>query len=445
MSRHSSIIAAAIAAILLGDGQFVLAADPPSQKPLEWHVLLIIKAQGDIKTDWMPNVKYQMTSQEIEAAEVAFSKTTPEMVRKLSNGRLVWKPTVVVSKEPLAKVEGDAKGTSIGPGCVADELKTLAPRGKYDGVFVVWKDHDPATKRSLKGGFGWTVTAADAYEGAGFSCVNQCVAPKEFAVGEVFLHEWLHQLEAYYITKGVRLPRGGLHGNDNYGFKQDKDGGWKSWYRAFINAELPEDDGKRSGLGEMAWRWGTMRDEVNLYLPSFITPERKRANLLTNPSFEEGDKGWSYRSLAENKAGFAITNDQTKLDKAAAVLRSEKMNDLVLGQKVRVNPKSRYLLTGWVRTNQVHLENKERKDGAFQSGALLSVEGVKRNASKVVVGTRDWSYVAHVFITGDVQEVEIGLRLGNNASKAIGTAWFDDLVLLEIALSPLPKDITPKK
>ncbi len=444
MHRALQIVAVATA-MLVGTGQHSVMADPPAQTPLEWHVLLIIKASGDIKTDWMPNVKYQMTAKEIEAAEVGFSKTTPEMVRKLSNGRLVWKPTIVVSNVPLTKVEGNAKGTSIGPSCLADELKTLVPRGKYDGVFVLWKDRDDTTKSSLKGGFGWTVVAADAYEGAGFSCVNLCVPIKDLAVGEVFLHEWLHQLEAYYLAKGVGLPKGGLHGNGNYGFKEDKDGGWKSWYRAFLNRELPEDNGRRSGLGETAWRWGTMRDEVNLYLPSFVTPERKRANLLINPSFEEGDKGWLYKSASENKTGFAITGDQTKLGKAAAVLRSETMNDLVLAQKVRVNPKSRYLLTGWVRTDRVHLKNKERKDGAFQSGALVSVEGVKRNASKVVVGTNDWSYISHVFITGDIQEVEIDLRLGNNASKAIGMAWFDDLALLEIALPPLPREPNPKK
>jgi catechol 2,3-dioxygenase-like lactoylglutathione lyase family enzyme len=79
-------IVAIATALLVGTGQHPVAAEAPAQTPLEWHVLLIIKAAGDIKTSWMPDVKYQLTPEEIEAAEVGFSRTTPELVRKLSNG-----------------------------------------------------------------------------------------------------------------------------------------------------------------------------------------------------------------------------------------------------------------------------------------------------------------------------------------------------------------------
>jgi hypothetical protein len=47
------------------------------------------------------------------------------------------------------------------------------------------------------------------------------------------------------------------------------------------------------------------------------------------------------------------------------------------------------------------------------------------------VGTNDWTYVTLVFDSGDRKEVELGTRLGHNYSTATGTAWFDDLVLLE--------------
>jgi hypothetical protein len=112
----------------------VIAADPKAKRPLEFHVLLIIKAKGDIETKWMPNVKYQMSQDHIRAATHGFSKFTPELVKTLSNGRIVWKPTVVVSEEPLTKVGGDAKGTSIDPSNVEVDLKKHVTPGQYDGI-----------------------------------------------------------------------------------------------------------------------------------------------------------------------------------------------------------------------------------------------------------------------------------------------------------------------
>lgn len=417
-----------------GGSACTAGADEP--KPLEWRLLLIVKAKGDIRADGFPDVKYEMSKADIEAVKTAFTEFTPAFVKSLSRGRVVWTADAVVSATPLTKVAKLGDGNWVSPDCVRDDFDKYVPPGKYDGVIVYWKGTDDSTKRSLKGGFGWTHGAGDGHGGVGYSCVNFVPARdlgRESEWTEVFLHEWLHQVEAFYGARGVKLPRGGLHGNENYGFKHK--GGWKHWYEGFINADLTEKDGSKVGLGEAAWRHGTFRDEQAIRLPEYITAECRRANLLVNGSFENGDKSWTLRSWRSNRDALSIDPAKGKSGKASVLLRSSTADDAMLWQKVAVKPKTRYLCCGWVRTEDVAVAEK-----GGSMGANLSVWG-GYEASKSLVGTKDWTYQALVFGSGDRTEVEVGGRLGHHGSTATGAAWFDDLVLIEI---PEPGTTTRK-
>ncbi len=415
---------------LCGSG---LAVDPPDSKPLEWHVLLIVKASGEMKTKDFPDVTYEMPRADIAAVRTAFAEYTPAFVKALSNGRIVWKPTVVVSTSPLKMVSKLGDGNWVGPECVAKDIEEHAPLGKFDGVFVYWKDTDDKTKRGLKGGFGWSIGPTEGANGCGYSCVNFVPARdlgRESEWTEVFLHEWLHQLEAFYGGRGVKLPRGGLHGDSNYGFKHKN--GWKHWYEAFINAELKEADGIRVGLGEAAWRHGTIRNDLAYRLPKFVTPEKRRTNLMADGSFEDGGKAWSPRSWRGNQSVATIVADEQKSGKAAALLRSAIADDAMFLQKVKVKPKTRYLLSGWIRTEKVVVAEK-----GGTMGANLSVSG-GFEASLPLTGTKGWTYRTLVFNSGARTELEVGARLGHHGSTASGSAWFDDLILIELPEPPAP-------
>jgi hypothetical protein len=402
-------------------------AQADEHRPLEFRLLLIVKAKGDIRKEGFPDVRYKMSKADIAAAKRAFAEFTPEFVKNLSRGRISWSTDVVVSATPLTKVAKLGDGTWVSPECVQDDFDTYVPPGKYDGVIVYWKGTDDTTKRSLKGGFGWTHGAGDGHNGVGYSCVNFVPARdlgRASEWTEVFLHEWLHQVEAFYGARGIRLPRGGLHGNDNYGFKHQ--GGWKHWYKAFINAELTEKDGTKVGLGEAAWRLGTFRDEQVIRLPEYITAERRKSNLLLNGSFEDGLKHWSLRSWRGNQNALSIDEKKSKSGTSSARVQSSTADDAMLWQKVKVKPKTRYLLCGWSRTDGVAVTEKS---GSI--GASLSVWG-GYEASKSLIGTKDWTYQAVVFGSGERTEVEVGARLGHHGSTAKGVAWFDDLVLVEV-------------
>lgn len=46
--------------------------------------------------------------------------------------------------------------------------------------------------------------------------------------------------------------------------------------------------------------------------------------------------------------------------------------------------------------------------------------------------------VPDLFRSGDLTEVDISRRLGGNGSVVTGSAWFDDLVLIELPELPPP-------
>lgn len=412
--------------LALGTSGSVAADEIDPLKPVEWRVLLIIKAQGAVHVEGFPDLKYQMSSEDVAAAEKAFAEFTPEFVKTLSHGRLSWNPDVVVSPRPLTKVAKMGEGTWVDPASVADDIAEYAPLGKYDGVFVYWKGFDEKSQADLKGGFGWSIGPNDGANGGGYSCVNFVRLSdfgRESEWTEVFLHEWLHQLEAFYGGQGVKLPRGGLHGNDNYGFKHQ--GGWKHWYDAFITADLKEPDGTVVGLGEDAWRRGTIRDEVSIRTSDYLTPERLANNLLKNGSWEQGTKGWSSRSWKGKPKAFSTVKNVHHSGTASTLLKSDEPDDMQAWQKVSVKPHTRYLLGGWVRTEKVEVQQ------GGGNGATLSIWG-GFEATRSVVGTQDWTYASLVFNSGDRSELELGPRLGHHSSIASGKAWFDDLVLIEL-------------
>ena len=46
--------------------------------------------------------------------------------------------------------------------------------------------------------------------------------------------------------------------------------------------------------------------------------------------------------------------------------------------------------------------------------------------------TDDWTYYAVVVPSGNRTTMEVGFRLGLNSGTVSGTAWFDDLCLIEL-------------
>ncbi|HTN04002.1 MAG TPA: hypothetical protein VL132_19085, partial [Planctomycetaceae bacterium] len=247
---------------VLGPWLSACAAPPDDRKPLEWRVLLVIKPETRVTVPDDLGIPFQAT------------------VSPMGNNTF-W----------------------LSPADVKEDIQQYAPLGKYDGVLFYWKAVNDDGK-GLNVGFGWSIGPNEGANLAGFSSVHYAPTGswgKDSEVTEVFLHEWEHQIEAFYSGKGIKLPKGGLHVDASYGYKHHPTRFWKPWYRDFLTGNVLESDGSRTGLGEKAWALGTIREDQLVYLPEYLTPERRRRNLLKDPSFEStGQSPWTAGSWRNN-------------------------------------------------------------------------------------------------------------------------------------------------
>ena len=145
-------------------------------------------------------------------------------------------------------------------------------------------------------------------------------------------------------------------------------------------------------------------------------------NLIENPSFEKAvnnkPAGWktqTYRGQGEFKY---VESGRT--GKRAVMLSSERGGDIGWLMSVPVKPRSKYKLSGWIKT-----ENLEAGSG---KGAMLNLHNIQPSQTRAVTGTKDWTRVEVVFDTGERAAAEINCLLGGwGLSK--GKAWYDDVQL----------------
>lgn len=153
-------------------------------------------------------------------------------------------------------------------------------------------------------------------------------------------------------------------------------------------------------------------------------PTVVKTNLLTNPSFENGMEGWSF--AAHDKHGTVAVDTVEKHDgKNSIRIDNPAGDDSFLQQTVTVKPKTRYRLTGYLKTKDVVVKS---------TGASISLAG-GFDRTEAFSGKQNWKKVSFEFDTGGMDTIKIGPRLGHYSSMAMGTAWFDDLQLIELGPS----------
>lgn len=150
--------------------------------------------------------------------------------------------------------------------------------------------------------------------------------------------------------------------------------------------------------------------------------QQGRPNVLNNPSFEEAQTSWTFSSWSKTGA-VAIDTEVKREGKASVRIENLKGgDDSFLRQTVTVKPKTRYRLTGYIMTKGVEVKG---------TGATLSLAGGFEKTESIT-GDQRWKKVTLEFVTGPLDTIEIGPRLGHNSSMAIGVAWFDELELVEL-------------
>lgn len=162
-------------------------------------------------------------------------------------------------------------------------------------------------------------------------------------------------------------------------------------------------------------------------------------NALLNPSFEDGEfspdgtpDDWS-TSAYDPSAQFFWSDSVAFKGNLSAGISAPTPNDASWIQTITLDPVTNYLLSGWIRTEDVaHNEGVD-------AGANLNLFG-SFNRTEGVFGTSDWTYVSMPFSSGDSGEQTISARVGFFAGTTTGTAWFDDLQVTPIyAQDPHPR------
>lgn len=106
-------------------------------------------------------------------------------------------------------------------------------------------------------------------------------------------------------------------------------------------------------------------------------------------------------------------------------IENKTSNDAMFFKKISVIKNTPYKVTCMIKTDNVVSESNNPL-----AGAQICLNGTEEH-SRVVHGDTDWTKVEFYFNSKNNDTVEVGFRLGGNAEKASGTAWFSDLTIEE--------------
>jgi hypothetical protein len=183
------------------------------------------------------------------------------------------------------------------------------------------------------------------------------------------------------------------------------------------NESCPETDQRGIARPQDGDGDGEARCDIGAYEYDLPPPD----NLLVNGSFE-------YDSDGDNNPDDWIISEPVERDSTESVdgQYSAKIDSTVVinninRQYVDLKPNTTYTLSAWIKTENVTWEGAQvypyDYDGVIDASKWIRVEG-----------TTDWTSYSMQFSTGaDPSKARINFRL----KHATGTAWFDDINLVE--------------
>ena len=156
-------------------------------------------------------------------------------------------------------------------------------------------------------------------------------------------------------------------------------------------------------------------------------PTTCSAQLLKNGGFElpvetpsAGPLNWSTNQWLPI-AQFSRDDGNAHSGASSVRITAATVNDAWFLQELTIEPDTYYMLTGWIKTENV-------SSGA---GANLSLIGTWTH-TEGLSGTNGWTHVSLWFNSGSSTQIIIGARLGYWGGPSAGSAWFDDLSLTPI-------------
>jgi hypothetical protein len=229
-----------------------------------WRVLYLAYRSIDVSyidhDGTLKHLTHTLPDAEIEKATWAFQHF-PDLVYGCSQGQARVEPEIRYVDRPLTSLT--SMGPSlywISPDDIRPELARYAPAGTTDSILVLWPQTHFTTGQQIPSG-GWGLASGlggcEWTHGATYGILANAPdwAWEMPTVGEPWLHEWLHDVSAFYTRQGCRLPHRDADGGDCHNYTRSATAGWLSYYQDLMTCNVLE-DGQCTGIPAAAWRRG---------------------------------------------------------------------------------------------------------------------------------------------------------------------------------------------
>jgi hypothetical protein len=219
-----------------------------------WRAILIVYRELDVCLE-RDRLHHVATEDDIADAVRSF-RAFPALAAALTDSAARVEAREVMSGEPLRSLSAHGKGAFWpSPADTRRELDAFAPAGSCDSIFVLWPKQDFVAKTGVPGGaWGYGMGASDWTNGATYAAVTTAPTTSwtNEALGEVWLHEWLHGVCDHFARRGHAMPTRDADGADGHGYVRSAENGWTDYYRDLMSGRVQE-DGRALGIPIAAW------------------------------------------------------------------------------------------------------------------------------------------------------------------------------------------------
>jgi hypothetical protein len=225
-----------------------------------WRAALLVYSAIDVR--FLESAKKQqrfalsLTDAEVSDGVKSF-KQFPGLVESLTSRKAIVRYQIHSVERTLASLT--AMGEHVywpSPDDTRKEIDRIAAPGLCDSIFVLWPQRNLFDGSLVpSAGWGLGMAACSWSNGATYAVVGNAESSvwQIPIVGEVWLHEWLHGVCAYFRDLGYRMPDGDADGGARHGYVQSQASGWTEYYRDLMSGNV-RDEGAKTGIPLDAWR-----------------------------------------------------------------------------------------------------------------------------------------------------------------------------------------------
>ena len=224
-----------------------------------WRSLLLIYPAIDVQfrdqSESGQRFIHVLTDTEVSDGVDSF-QLFPSLVEELTSHRATVRYEVHRVERCLTSLTHMSEGMYWpSPADTREEIDRLAGPGSYDSIFILWPQRNLKDGTSVRSaGWGLGLAASRWSNNATYATIANTESRRWQipVVGEVWLHEWLHGVCAYFAGLGYPMPDGDADGGARHGYAQSRVSGWTEYYRDLMTGNVL-DEGRVKGIPLEAW------------------------------------------------------------------------------------------------------------------------------------------------------------------------------------------------